>query len=895
MDTKEYTSLLNNFTSFINEHRTRTNITHTSLGPPKGSFSFVGKNYNKFIKKYIKLLNYSEEHKLNPELYFVERPNSNGVTFLFIDIDYDHKKSRRRYNNNHIIEIIQTVNDIVSSNFDVSDEQLRAFVTEKPNPTKRNNKKIYKDGLHIYYPYLPMNIKSRYFVMDCLTQLILNDELLADIKYLNDPETVFDTSVVKNNGILMLGSRKIEGNPYKLTYIYDVELNNIDINEYYNKELVNLFSNQKYNIEDDVTIKQSSNNEIENKINSVYVKYNGGNKRKKEKKETFKESKHYDNNLTEYKNTTLNIMEQKDIKIAKQLCPILSMNRVTNYREWTKVGYALYSVHPSLFETFVTFSKRNMDKYNEGKVTCQDVWKAAEKYSKYYTIGSLRHWARIDNKNKYYTIIRKINDDIFARAETSKHVDISEIVYELYKDRFVCVDISKRKWYEFQGHRWVNVQSAYTLEELISNDVRRIMAQYCAEKLSEATADENGFNGDSMAQKYMKLLKMIDNLGDVKFRENVVRACSNKFYDAKFQEQLDTNEYLVGFDNGVYDLREMIFRDGIPSDCLTMTVGYDWKEYKEDDPIFVKINRFFSQVQTEEDMKEYILTFIASILRGIPDSKVHIWTGGGGNGKSATVDIIKNMLGDYFGIVPITLLTRKRGGSSNATPELADKAGKRFIVVQEPEHNDVIFVGQMKEYTGRDMILARPLYGNPFYYIPQYKIALTCNNLPTIPSTDEGTWRRLRVSPFESKFVDDNPDESKRRFLKDEELQEAFEDWGKALMWLVINKYYPKYKTGINGKRYKIAEPAKVTQFTNNYKKESDLYMEFMNDNFTKTDNKQDKELIAMVFESFREWYSTSYSDKPPPKKDFTSYLKKNNYRVDRQYIYGVTYDMAIT
>ena len=389
-------------------------------------------------------------------------------------------------------------------------------------------------------------------------------------------------------------------------------------------------------------------------------------------------------------------------------------------------------------------------------------------------------------------------------------------------------------------------------------------------------------------------MKMVDNLGDVKFREYVVKACANKFYDSKFQEKLDTNEYLVGFNNGVYDLKEMVFRDGLPSDCLSMTVGYDWNEYKENDIIFTKIDRFFSQVQTEIDMKDYILTFIASILRGIPDSKVHIWTGGGGNGKSATVDLIKNMLGDYFGVVPITLLTRKRGASSSATPELADKAGKRFIVVQEPEHNDVVYVGQMKEYTGKDTILARPLYGNPFYYIPQYKIALTCNNLPTIPSTDEGTWRRLRVTPFESEFVDNNPDETKRRFLKDEELQEEFIDWSRALMWLVVNKYYPTYKTGINGKRYKILEPTKVTQFTNNYKKESDLYMEFMIDNFTITDDKKDKEPISLTFEMFREWYSTSYSNKPPPRKEFVSYLKKNKYRIDRQFIYGIKCNMDI-
>lgn len=889
MSNMEYKSLIRSFDSFINSHRSKTNITHTSLGTPKGSFSFVGMIYQEFMNQYTNIIQYSESHNIDADMYFVERPNSNGVTFLFIDIDFDHIHSMRLYTKNHIKSIIKNINDIVSSNFNVTAYELQSFVMEKPRPSKRPNKdNVYKDGIHIYYPYLPMTEEYRYFVMDNLTRLVQENKLFTDIKYLNDSATIFDTSIVKNNGILMVGSKKEGGVPYKLTSVYDMNLNEINTDEYDTTELIYLLSNQRYDKEATVTIKINNHTDIKSTIDEVYNKYNGGNKPKKEyntKHNEIPETKSKKNKTPPY-----TIMNEQDIEIAKQLCPILDVKRASNYRDWIHIGFALYNVHSSLFDTFVTFSKRNISKYNENKVTCEDIWNIAKKYNGSYTIASLRYWACMDNKQEYYKIISKINDKLFARVETTKHVDIANIVYELYKDRYKCVDISKKKWYEFKGHRWENVPSAYTLKELISSDVRAMLLKYCGDKLLELSSNNDDFGGDNKTQKYMKLLKSIDNLADERYRENVVSACASKFFDSKFEEKLNTNEYLIGFDNGVYDLKEMIFRDGLPSDNLTMTVGYDWEEYDINDPVYSKIDKFFSQVQTESDMKEYLLTFIASLLRGIPDTKVHIWTGGGGNGKSATVDIIKNMLGDYYGVVPITLLTRKRGGSSNATPELADKAGKRFIVVQEPEHNDVVFVGQMKEYTGKDTILARPLYNNPFYYIPQFKIVLTCNVLPTIPSTDEGTWRRLRVTPFESEFVDSNPNESKRRFLKDEELQEEFKDWSKALMWLIITKYYPLYTKGINGKRYKIQEPAKVTQFTNNYKKDSDLYMEFMVDIYINTGDKDDKIDIVQIFEVFREWYTTSYSKTPPPKKDFINYLKKNNYEFDKkkQYIYGI-------
>jgi P4 family phage/plasmid primase-like protien len=389
-------------------------------------------------------------------------------------------------------------------------------------------------------------------------------------------------------------------------------------------------------------------------------------------------------------------------------------------------------------------------------------------------------------------------------------------------------------------------------------------------------------------------MKMIDNLGDVKFRENVVRACANMFFDGAFQGKLDENVYLVGFTNGVYDLKEMCFRDGLPTDYVSKSVGYDWIDYKEDDPVFKKIDKFFKEVQIEQDMREYLLTFIAKALRGIPDSYLHMWTGGGGNGKSATIDLIKHMLGDYFGVIPVTILTRKRGSSSGATPEFADKYGKRFLVIQEPEHNDVVFVGQMKEYTGKDMIMARPLYGDPFYYNPQFVLVLTCNELPYIPAIDKGTWRRIRVTPFESEFVDGKP-KGPNQFVKDEDLQEDFPTWAQPMIWMILTKYYPIYAAGIDGKSYKIREPDKVTQFTNSYKLDSDIYGEFLEESLVKTDDETKSECISFLFENFRQWYQASYTDKPPAKKTFTAYLKKNNYKMDKQKLYGVEYALGLT
>ncbi len=916
--------IIKDFQTFISAHKCeRDAMTHTTLIKGQGArYCFTENNYQKFMKKYVDVINSEQDI----DLHFVERVSSHGVTFLFIDVDFDQLKSKRTYQIEHIIQIIQKTNSFVKKNFKVKDNQLLSFVTEKPYPSFRdnsktkNNTKMYKDGFHIYYPYLPMKEDYRYYTIDHLNETMINNGFLNGIEYKNNADTIFDTSIIKSNGILMMGSKKQGGSPYELTHIYNVDLNEMDTNEYDISELVYTLSNQRY--DSDGSIEPIKNAMILHNINEISRQYNGGNKKKKgivrqsvTKENLSGDDKSYDaedcdaneGNFEKLKtnsptknipNSKKSLGNMREIEMTIALMKILSKERAHEYKSWMRVGFALFSVDPTLFNYFVEFSKKDIEKYKRCNdirgTSCENVWKMAKNYSEYYDAGTIRHWARLDNPVEYNKIIRKMNDAVFGRAETSKHVDIAQVIYELYKDRFVCVDIPKNKWYEFQNHKWVFVQSAYTLEELISDDVRKMMTMYCSEKMAASACNTEGFSNENDYRRYNKLMKAIDDLGNVPFRANVVRACASKFFDPEFQAKLDTNTYLVGFENGVYDLKELSFRDGLPTDYVSKTVGYDWINYKEDDPVFDKIYKYFSEVQTDEDMREYLLTFIASILRGVPDQKVHIWTGGGGNGKSATISLIKNMLGDYYGVVSITLLTKKRTDAGSATPELADKFGKRLLVIQEPEHNDVIYVGQMKELSGADTIQARPLYGDPFYYVPQFSMVLTCNNLPHIPATDDGTWRRLRVTPFESIFVDGKP-KGPKQFKKDKQLVEEFPKWAQPMMWLAITKYYPVYKNGIDGTPFEISEPAKVIEQTKDYKKDSDVYTEFLEDTLKLTNDDNDVENIGFVYDGFRNWYSASRNEKAPERKLFVAYLKKNNYKIDKQYVYGVVFTLPLT
>lgn len=215
------------------------------------------------------------------------------------------------------------------------------------------------------------------------------------------------------------------------------------------------------------------------------------------------------------------------------------------------------------------------------------------------------------------------------------------------------------------------------------------------------------------------------------------------------------------------------------------------------------------------------------------------------NGKSKIIELFEQSFGDYCCKLPITLLTGKRAASNAATSEIARIKGKRFACFQEPGPHEEINVGLMKELTGGDKIQARSIYKEPVEFKPQVKQVLTCNDLPTIPSDDGGTWRRIRVVEFTSKFTDKPDPEKKNEFMIDKEVSDKFSVWKEYFMGLLVH-YYGIYIT--EG----IVEPDEVIKYTLEYQRRNDIFSEFMEQECEKTDNEKDVIAYPDLFAKYK-------------------------------------------
>ena len=387
-------------------------------------------------------------------------------------------------------------------------------------------------------------------------------------------------------------------------------------------------------------------------------------------------------------------------------------------------------------------------------------------------------------------------------AITGEPYLLAEYVYEKYKEKFVYTN--NNQWYEFKNHKWNLLDGCYSLRIIILEDVCN---------------DFNNLINDSLLKIKNKikplydiniLQKTISNIRRVARLNEIIELLKPKFYTDKFEEMLDTNPDLICFKNGVYDLKTFEFRDGKALDNISLSTNIDYKPYDENDIKTKELINILKDILIKPQIYEYVIDILASCLNGYPDQKFHCWEGSGGNGKSILGNnLIKEAFGDYYVVVETTMITRKKQASYVASPDKVRLKGRRIGILNEPEGNDSIKVGHMKELTGSDTITARGLFKSPISFKPQFKLVMLCNVKPKVESDDDGTWRRIRVVNFETKFVEKPKKEYERKM--DRTLEGRIKDYAKEFMGLLIEQYKKNIKNEIN-------EPEEVILKTIEYK-----------------------------------------------------------------------------
>jgi len=827
--------------------------THTSLGHIlAGSYNIPVINMEEFFQVYnesvwvMKLATYLTEGIRDCEY----TPFRADLDFRYYTID---DEPQRYYKSEDIDSICMLyMKEMEEWLVEFDDDERIFFVMEKTKPsfdynsdkskgikTNEKGEKRVKDGVHIMAPFIVTNtflqLKFReYAYKNC-------SEILDKHKFDNSYSDIFDHSIIERNNWIMYGSQKQDGEPYLVTRVLRVFKDHVEEipNTWTPKELVELLS-----------VRNKTSPSVIKLAKEHEVSYHQSNADEKKKKTMMMKS------VSKLKKKKVRA-EKAELELVKSYVDCLNNERANSYSSWMEVGWALHNIHnhdDTLLNKWIEFSQR-IEKYKATAETdCKERWdKMADEG---LGIGSLKLWAKSDNPDKYSEIVESdICSKILEATKNGKgpSYDVAKVLHLMFKEYFVCVSPASNTWYYYnqEKNRWLLDEKGVSLRQMISTDLYKEFKRQQLKFINESSQAGDGEN-----EKASKIMKVMDRLKETAYKNNIMTESCELFYDKDqtFVNDLDGKLYLIGFNNGVYDLEKEEFRKGRPEDKISMSAKIDYVPFDPDSYEIHSIKNFFKEVIPIKKVRDYIIDRMASSLSGSTgDETFDVWAGGGGNGKSKIVALFESCFGDYCAKIPIQVMTQKRTASGAANPEIARTKGKRFITIQEPDSKTKLNVGLMKELTGGDKIQARLLHQNPIEFKPQFKSAILCNSPPEMPSQDTqkdgGTWRRIKMTMFPCSFIPEPKSINPFEFKRNNKLEEEFSHWAEVFMSYLIERHKDYKKNGLKF-------PDEIHEYTNQYKEKNDHFKEFVDDRIDVDVHKYSRYVtIEEVFNQYKSWF----------------------------------------
>lgn len=897
-----------NFKEFMKNHlickddekkSTNTRIGDKTMDIYGGNYHIPEEEYQTFLDLYFQEVFVKKKMEYITEAQLEE----NGPILIDIDMRLPIETNDRLYNEDNVNDLIICYLDELKNMYQFDDNsKFQIYLLEKTNIRKIPEKNIVKDGIHII-----IGIQSDHITQQMLRKNVIKkmEDKWENIPLQNTWEDVFDPciSTGKTNWQLY-GSTKPGFEPYVLTKIFDIQydtddgefiIKKIQLEKFsLKKELFKLsarcnthpyfFYKNEYFIEREEFIKSSEcvgkNTKKKTTVSSEISILNVKNKEQLDKcvndfLDEMTQSSNYE--LKEAYEYTMTLPEQ--------------YYGTGSFSKWIRVGWALRNISDKLFIAWIAFSSQSNEFSYSDIPDLYEKWRTFDlQNTNGLTKRSIMYWSKTDAPTKYKEIRERSIDYYIEQTLQINKTDLSSesklkpkgcgdfdlavVLYHLFKDQFVCVSVKANIWYTYKNHRWVEIDSGTTLRKAISYELRDLYRKKASSILEHQVNEENEEKNKFLKIKSEKVLDICNRLAKTNDKKNIMTEAKELFFDDTFIQKLDTNPYLLCFNNGVFDFKEKVFRRGYPEDYISKTTNLDYHpiNYEKDSSIIAEIKDFMNKLFPIKELNEYMWQHLASTLIGTSVNQTfNMYIGVGSNGKSVLISLMEKILGEYKGDVPLSLVTDKRTKIGGLAPEMVALKGVRYAVMQEPQKGDRINEGVMKQITsGIDPIQARaPYMLQPVTFIPQFKLVVCANVFMEIKSQDQGTWRRIRVVDFLSLFTDKptkNDPDKPYQFLKEDNLIEKFDSWKEIFMSLLIEKALTT-----NGK---VDDCDIVKKSSDSYRESQDFIAEFISDrvisdvngSITKT------ELTA----EFNCWYQGVYGSKGSPSlKDVQAYMNK--------------------
>ena len=647
---------MDEYRKFLNPYRcdkgSGVQYTHTSIGNPRASYAIPADRMGDFYEAYNRAM------VKGVNLHLTEKPNDPSPMRADLDFRFPMTNPKpeaddipRLYTSEHVKTIVKAYGNLIAAYVDPSCHDLIiAYVMEKSKPTEHRGK--IKDGIHIVWPHIVLPHTLHHLIR----KHMLNQapRVFMGMPMCNTYEEIIDHAIIDKNNWQMYGSKKPDCEAYRVTRVYkytscspaeaegevaggsspegevaggsspegEVTIQPMP-SAMEELNFARLFS-MRDKQERLTPIRADKSDEIDQYIRHV-MPSQGERRKTKLNTQIFGKSV----------NMTKNCVNEDDFILAKDLVECLNPKRAENYEDWIKLGWTLRNIDHRLLDAWVEFS-RVSSKYVEGE--CNALWNKMRTDT--LGIGTLRWWARQDNPQKYEEIRNSNVISLIDRCcgSNGAHYDVACVVHALYKDKYRYT--VKDTWYMYMEdqHRWVRTREGLKLRMIMSIDIWRRFCDRSHHWSNESGKTQDQNDQERFNMKSKTLLEICTKLKTAGYKDSVMKECKGLFTDENFEELLDSHTHLLGFENGVYDLRMHEFREGLPDDFISFCTGRHYMNFDPDTAEAQEVHAYLAQVFTNPNVRNYMVNMCSCIIDGsIRQEKFYIFTGSGCHAKDTEI------------------------------------------------------------------------------------------------------------------------------------------------------------------------------------------------------------------------------------------------------------------
>jgi P4 family phage/plasmid primase-like protien len=744
--------------------RTTTHITHVSMGQNKRKFQFTRENLEQFFNQY---------DPNNHKLCIAEKPQQYSPVLVDIDI----KRNKETINNvsrsdKHITDVVRTYQKVLKQTVkDLTTKDLTCiFLDKEIYETTQNKINYVKNGFHLHFPYIFLDKDfQKVHLIPRVKDEIQKLQTFKDLGFEDSSKLIDD---VTDNCWLVYGAVKDEGmKPYNISKVFDHNVKEIS--------LVQALSTYPLLDKQENKIPLKSEKEIIKhlpKILSIFPIIrsekickdgiqNLENPQKVEhKQERVKKSdkKYKDKN------------SEQLLQEAKQLCKIISSDRADDRVDWLKIGWILYNISQGDdegFQIWNEFSSQCGEKYDES--VCDYQWNKMKEGE--LTIASLHYYAKLDNPKAYKQFIQENNDDIIKESLNGSHYDLAELFIQVYGKNYVKITSQK----DLTSFIWDNKQKLWVeegvekLKKVISDVLCPIYVKIGQELFKKLSKTLDEAETAMINAKIKQVQKLTANLKSTPFIKNIASAIAGYDIDKDFETKIiNRSKHELPIKEGkiinlkTLEIRQRTFTDYWSFECNASFLG------EKADLSCVK--RFFNDICCgSNNLIDYHRRLWGYLLTGeISDRSLHIFWGGGCNGKSSVVNIFSNIMGDFSTALSEDVMLKKT--SRGANPELMPLLTARCGVLPESDKKEELNSKRVKTITGDDTITARHLFGHFVSFKTQCKPLFPTNFKPKINVDDQAILDRIKLIPFLGRFEKNQENTAYINDLQENHLDEFF-------------------------------------------------------------------------------------------------------------------------